>query len=226
MVERLKTTVFAKDFFKLMNNSVFGKMQENLRNRVNVEIITNRELALKRVCKPSFKRSQTIRDDLVVMQTAISNLMLNKPIYVGFSVLDLSKLLMYEYHYEKMLTRYENIKLCFTDTDSLLYEIQTDNIYKDMQSTIDDYDFSDYPTDHFLYNNDHKKEIGKFKDELNSRPLLEYTGLRPKCYSLQFNGYVKDNSIQHTDLAEKQIAKGTKESVKKHIFVTLIIKMY
>ena len=209
------TSTFAKDFFKLMNNSVFGKTQENLRNRVNVEVITKRNIALKRACKPGFKRLQTIRDDLVVMQTAISNLRLDKPVYVGFSVLDLSKLLMYVFHYEKMLTRYENIKLCFTDTDSLLYEIQTDNIYKDMQSTIHDYDFSDYPTEHFLHNNNHKKEIGKFKDELNSIPLGEFTGLRPKCYSLEFNGEVKKNVITHTNLTEKQIAKGTKEKVKK-----------
>ena len=126
------SSAFGKDFYKLMNKSVYGKTNENLRNRVNVEVLTNREKALKRACKPSFKRSMTIRDDLVVMQCAIANLELNKPVYVGFSVLDLSKLLMYEFHYGNMLTKYNNINLCFTDTDSLLYEIYTDDIYRDM----------------------------------------------------------------------------------------------
>ena len=79
-MRKQSTSDFGKDFYKLMNNSVFGKTQENLRNRVNVEVITKRNVALKRVCKPSFKRSQVIHDDLVIIQSAVSNLELNKPI--------------------------------------------------------------------------------------------------------------------------------------------------
>ena len=211
------SSAFAKDFYKLMNNAVYGKTNENLRNRVNVEVLTNREKALKRVCKPSFKRSLTIREDLAIMQCSIANLELNKPVYVGFSILDLSKLLMYEFHYNKMLQKYkDNINLCFTDTDSLLYEIITNDIYKDMFDNIDDYDFSDYPMDHYLYNNLHKKEIGKFKDELNGMTLEEYIGLRPKCYSLLYRGEVKNNKIKNKNSTnQKQTAKGTKASVKK-----------
>ena len=102
----------------------------------------------------------TIRSDLVVIQNAVSNLELNKPAYIGFSVLDLSKLHMYKFHYEKMLSMYEdNVRLCFTDTDSLLYEIEAVDIFQDMAEYIDDYDFSDYPKDHHLYNTRHKKVI-------------------------------------------------------------------
>ena len=126
----MSSSGFAKDFYKLMNNSVFGKTQENLRNRVNVEVLTNREKAVTRACKPSHKRSFTIREDLVIMQTAVTQLELNKPLYVGFSVLELSKLHMYKFHYSKMIPRYnDNLSLCFTDTDSLLYEIGTNDIY-------------------------------------------------------------------------------------------------
>ena len=196
------TSNFQKDFFKLMNNSVFGKTQENLRNRVNVEVLTNREAALRRVCKPIFKRSYTINENLAVIQTAVANLELNKPLYVGFTVLDLSKLHMYSFHYNKMIPRYSNqLNLCFTDTDSLLYEIKTPDIYQDM---LHEYDFSDYPIDHPNFSSVNKKVIGKFKDELNSLPLEEFIGLRPKCYSLLFDGS-----------REKQTAKGTKSSVKK-----------
>ena len=199
-----------------MNNSVFGKKQENLRNRVNVEVFTKRDVALKRACKPSFKRSMTMRPDIVVMQNAVSNLELNKPVYIGFSVLDLSKLHMYKFHYEIMLSRYEdNVRLRFTDTDSFLYEIEAEDIFQDMAEYIDDYDFSDYPKDRHLYNTRTKKVIGKFKDELNGMTLEELIGLRPKCYSLLFLGEVRNKQIIHTDAAEKQTAKGRKSDVKK-----------
>ena len=206
---------FEKNYYKLMVNAVFGKTQENLRNHMNVEVITNRKFALKRICKPDFKRSQIIREDLVIIQTAVTNLSLCKPIYVGFSVLDLSKLLMYSFHYEKMMNRYQNIKLCFTDTDSLLYEIETDNIYDDMGESIDDYDFSEYPFTHPLYNDRNKKVVGKMKDELNSIVMEEFAGARPKCYSLLYNGLVKHNQILTTNQMETQKAKGTKKSVKE-----------
>ena len=113
---------FENDFFKLMNNSGFGKTQENLRNRVKVEVITDRNIALKRVANTNFKRSQLLREDLVIVQTAVASLILNKPLYIGFGVLDLSKLLMYDFHYGRMLTRYgyEYVNLYFTDTDSHL----------------------------------------------------------------------------------------------------------
>ena len=88
----LATSDFAKDFFKLMNNSVFGKCQENLRNRMTVEIITDESIAKKRVCKPSMKRSYIIREDLVVVENQITSLELNRPVYTGATVLDLSKL--------------------------------------------------------------------------------------------------------------------------------------
>ena len=157
----------------------------------------------------------TIRPDLVVMLNAVPNLELNKPVYIGFSVLDLSKLHMYKFHYEKTLSRYEdNVKLCFTDTDSLLYEIEAVDIFQDMAEYIDDYDFSDCPKDPHLYNTRYKKVIGKFKDELNGMTLEEFIGLRPKCYSLLILGEVRNNQIIHTDAAEKQTAKGTKAGVK------------
>ena len=196
---------FEKDFYKLMNNSVFGKTQENLRNRVNVEVITNREKALKRVCKPTHKRSYTIHENLVIIQNAVTNLELNKPLYIGFSVLELSKLHMYRFHYENMIPRYPNqLNLCFTDTDSLLYEIETPDIYYDMFNSKSDYDFSDYPHDHPIFSTKNKKEIGKFKDELNGLHLAEFIGLRAKCYSLLYD-----------QNKEKQTAKGTKSAVKK-----------
>ena len=184
------TSSFGKDFFKLMNNAVFGKTQENLRNRINVEVVTKRNVALKRVCKPNFKRSYTIHEDLTVIEMATTKLKLNKPCYVGFATLEISKLWMYQFHYDCMLNWFDNIELCFTDTDSLLYRIEGQDVYKVMEANADKFDFSDYPFNHFLYDKKNKKVLGKFKDELFSLTLEEFIGLRAKCYSLLFYGKV------------------------------------
>ena len=117
--------------------------------------------------------------------------------------------------FRALISQYKNINHCFTDTDSLLYEIQTDDIYADMLEDSDLYDFSDYPDDHPNYNLKNKKIIGKFKDELNSVNLEEFIGLRSKCYSLLFRGEVKKNKVKHRNMTSKQTAKGTKKSVKK-----------
>ena len=107
------------------------------------------------------------------------------------------------------------MNLCFTDTDFLLYEIETDDIYKTMLEHQDEFDFSEYPFEHTCYSRKNKKVIFKFKDELHSLILEEFIGLRPKCYSLLFHGEVKDNIVQHSRVSEKQVVKGTKKSVKK-----------
>ena len=132
----------------------------------------------------------------------------NKPTQVGFCVLELSKLLMYRFHYEHILPRYgSNAKLLFTDTDSLCYEIQTEDVYADMKQDLDLYDTSDYPQDHPNYSAANCKIIGKFKDECNGVPPVEFVGLRAKMYSLLLpNG------------KSKSTAKGIKSSfAKRHV---------
>ena len=126
---------FEKDFFKLMCNAVFGKTMENLRNRVDVKLIQTKKQLSKYVAKPSFDRLKIFNQDLIGVQNKKTNLFLNKPIYIGQSILDLSKLIMYDFHYNVMLKQYgkDNITLAFTDTDSLLYHIHTDDVYRDMK---------------------------------------------------------------------------------------------
>ena len=131
---------------------------------------------------------------------------MNRPTYVGFTVLDLSKTLMYHFHYSYILQRYQNSnKLLFTDTDSLCYEIHTEDIYKDMQQDSNHFDFSDYPTDHPLYSIKNKKVIGKMKDETSSIPISEYCGLRAKMYSMTSGG------------KEKKTTKGISRSAAKNL---------
>ena len=177
----LSDSSFLKDFFKLMNDAVFGKTQENLRKRVQVDVITDAATLRKRVAKPSFYCRMPITDDLAVIQCKVQTLTLNRPIYVGFPVLELSKLHMYSFHYEHMKAKYphaDQLKLLFTDKDSLAYAVKTDNIYKDMVVDASErYDFSEYPITHPLYNTSNRKALRFFKDELNSVPAEEFVGL-------------------------------------------------
>ena len=163
-------SAFKKDFYKLMNNSVFGKTMENLRKRVDIKLVktdgldnAENEKLRKIIAKPSFNRRVKFSDELSAIHVNKTSLRLNKPIYVGFSVLDLSKHLMYDWYYNNLKKKYgENCTLLYTDTDSLLVDIKTDDVYEDMAETKDEYDFSDYPKDHPLYNETNKKTIGKW----------------------------------------------------------------
>ena len=143
---------FLKYFFKLVNNSVFGRTQENLRKRVGAELITDARLLRKRIAKLSSYRGNPITDYLTVIQCKVLTLTLNRPTYLGFTMLELSKLHMYDFHYNHMKVKYpraNQLRLLFTDTDSLAYAVQTDDIYKDMATdAADRCDFSEYPLDH------------------------------------------------------------------------------
>ena len=171
----------------LMNNSVFGKIQENLRKRVHVELITDAGILRKRVAKPNFCRGNPITDCLTAIQCTVASLTLNRPNYVGFSVFDLSKLHMYNFHCNHMSVKYPRhgqLRLLFTDTDSLAYAVQIEDIYRDMaKDAATHYDFSEYPIDHHIYSAMNRKALGFFKDELNSLPMQQFVGLRPQCYA-------------------------------------------
>ena len=137
-----------------------------------------------------------------------SRMVLNRLIYVGMCVLDLSKHLMYNFYYNNVKKQYGvNVNLLYTDTDSLLLEIKTENVYINMQNDVDAYDTSNYPPDHFLHSMKNKKVLRKMKDKCAGRPIAEYVGLRPKMYS------ILEASGQNI-----KKAKGDKKAVvKKHI---------
>ena len=203
-----------------MNNSVFGKTQENLRKRVHVDLIAYAAVLRKRVAKPSFCRGIPITDCLTAVQCKVQTFVLNRPIYVGFYCIG-----MYDFHYNHMKVKYphaDQLRLLFTDTDSLAYAVQTENIYEDMASdAATKYDFSEYPIDHPLYDTSNRKALGVFKDELNSIPMKEFVGLRPKYYAFLCTGKVDRNIVQHSRPVEKKIAKGVKRKVKdEHLHFT------
>ena len=193
---------FEKDFFKLLNNSVFGKTMENVRKRVDVRLVTDQKKLSKLASKPTFVNSKIFSEDLVAVHKIKETLTLDRPAYVGMCNLDLSKTLMYDFHYNYVKSRYNNkAKLLFTDTDSLCYEIETKDIQKELWEDKQLFDNSDYPKE------ENKKVIGKFKDEAAGMPIREFIGLRSKMYS-----YVKDNGKN-----EKTAKSVRKYVIKKNI---------
>ncbi|KAK3738643.1 hypothetical protein QZH41_001793, partial [Actinostola sp. cb2023] len=182
------TNDFEKDFFKLMNNSVFGKTMENLRKRVSVKLLNTPKQLKKLTANPLFDYFRIFDENLVGVNMKKPSLYLNRPIYVGFCILDLSKTLMYDFHYNVIKQKYgNNATLLFTDTDSLCYNIKTEDIYEDMYEDLDLYDTSEYPRDHVLHSTVNKKVLGKMKDETHGLPIEEFVGLRPKMYSLLYH---------------------------------------
>ena len=197
---------FEKDFFKLMNNSVFGKTMENIRKRVDVRLVTNEKKLLKYTSKPTYVSSKIFNDNLVAVHKIKETLSLNRPAYVGMCILDLSKTLMYDFHYNYIKKNYENkAKLLFTDTDSLTYEIEAEDVYQDFWNNKEMFDNSDYNENSLFFDKTNKKVIGKFKDEAAGIPITEFVGLRSKMYS-----YMKDNQ------KGGKTAKGIKKSVIKN----------
>jgi len=205
---RLATTDFERDFYKLMNNSVFGKTMENLRNRINVNLVNDPIRAKKLIALPTFKHLEIINPDLIMIHRLRAKIHQNKPIYTGFSILEISKAHMYRFHYDVMLAKYGlDCRLLFTDTDSFCYSIRTTDLYDDMTTFSDHLDTSSYPKDHPLYSPRNAKVLGKFKDECNGVAPLEFVGLRSKMYSLLV-------SRKQTKIA----AKGVKKSyIEKHV---------
>ncbi|XP_075231696.1 uncharacterized protein LOC142330354 [Lycorma delicatula] len=179
---------FEKDLFKLMNNAVFGKCMENVRKRVNIELVSSEKRLMKLISKPTFQDRIIYNETLCAVQCAKEKIYFDKPIYVGLSVLELSKTLMYDFHYDVMKKKYgSKISLLYMDTDSFFYEVKTDDFYQDLQeSTFADYfDTSDYPVAHPCHSLKNKKVIGKFKDECSGIPIREFIGLRAKLYTFK-----------------------------------------
>lgn len=203
------TNDFEKDLYKLMNNAIFGKSMENVRSRVDIHLRTKwegRYGARKLIARPNFKRRTIFNEDLVAVEMSRTNILMDKPISVGMAILDISKVVMYEYYYNFLKTKYgENICLAYTDTDSFVLHVKTDDFYEDMKQNLERYDTSDYPENNkFQMPRVNKKIPGLFKDELNSIIVTKFVGLRSKMYC-----------VQTGDIDKMKKAKGVKKYVLK-----------
>ncbi len=200
------TNAFDVSYFKLLNNSLFGKTMERPDNKTIVKLVTTAKTYERNVSKLTFKNAKRINDDLVSLEMNHAVLKVNKPMFLGFTILDLAKMHMYDFHYRVMKPYFgDNLSLLYTDTDSLVYEIKgIEDIYLESFPKLAKYfDFSNYPSSHSLFSCENKKVPGLFKDEFGGKQIQAFIGLRSKMYCLK------------PDVDEKEIklAKGVKKSV-------------
>ena len=200
-------SVFEQNFFKLLLNSLYGKTMENVRKRKRVELVTDENQLTKLVSKPTFNNFKIFNENLVGVDMKKVEVTLDKPIYIGFCILDISKVVMYDFHYNHILKKYgSNAILLFSDTDSLCYLKFIEDLHKKMFEDIEIFDTSNYPRDHFLYRIERKKGLGYFKDEMGGKIIKEFVGLRAKMYSIL------------TEDENKKTAKGVKKTtINKHL---------
>ena len=178
---------------------------ENIRKHRNIKLVTNREAYLKLVMKPNFKSGVLFGKNLMGCEIGKIKVVMNKPIYLGQAILDLSKIVMYEFHYDYMKQKYpEGLTLCYMDTDCLIYDIETEDFYKDIAEDVKDiFDTSGYNPDRPLPVGLNKKVIGLMKDELGGEIITEFVTLRPKMYAYK------------TGSVESKTCKGIKKCVVK-----------
>ncbi|XP_067208535.1 uncharacterized protein [Linepithema humile] len=198
---------FEKNLYKLMNNAVFGKTMENVRNHTDVRLVTQwdgRYGAEAMIAKPNFHSRSVFSEDLIAVELRKLEVNFDKPIYVGMCILDISKTCLYEFHYEYMAPFYrDNCKIMYTDTDSLIYLLHCEDAYRDMKRDISKFDTSDYSEDNvYGMPRANKKVPGLMKDENNGAIMTEFVGLRAKMYALRVTGQKDTKKV-----------KGVKKSV-------------
>ena len=207
-LRKLAKDDFEKDLFKLMNNSVFRKTMENIRKHRDIKLVTTDKKRNKLLSEPKYHTINYISENLSIIELNKTKVKMNKPIYLGLSILDISKILMYEFWYDYMKPKYnDNVKLCYMDMDSFVMNIKTNDFSKDIANDVEKrFDTSNYEVNRPLLTGKNKKVIGLMKDELGGKIIMEFVTLRPKTYS-----YLTD------DVKEDKKATGTKKCVMKRM---------
>ena len=178
---------FKKDFLKLMKNSMFGKTIRNIRKNGDIKLVTNHRAYLRKVMKPNFEGKIWFSNNLIGCEMGKIGVLMKKPIYLGQTILDLSKIIMYKFHNNYIKWKYgTNLWLCYIDTDSLVYDIKNDNFYEDIVSDVKArFNKSSYSPSHSLPIGVNKKVICLMKDELGGRIMTEIMALRSKLYTYE-----------------------------------------
>ena len=198
------TNDFEKDFFRLMNNVVFGKTMENVRKHRDIKLVKSDKKKNKLVSEPNFHTMKLIDNNLAITEMKKVKVKMNKPIYLGLSILDISKITMYQFWYDYVKIKYQDrARLCYMDTDSFVVIIKTKDFDKDISQDVNKrFDTSNYTFDRPLPTGINKKVIGLMKNELGGNIITEFVALRPKAYSYITNDFI-----------EMKKAKGTKKCV-------------
>ena len=217
------------------------KPWKNIRKRVDVRLVTNEKDAKKLTSKPNFQHRTIFSENLVAVHMKKKEIVFNKPVYLGMCILDLSKTIMYKFHYNYIKPKYgEKAKLLFTDTDSLVYSIQTEDFYKDISTDVREmFDTSNFPKNHpsCIEAGVNKKVINMFKDEAGGKQIIEFVGLRPKLYSILMDdgeeikknkgmkSSVVKNKIEHEDY-KRCLFSGEEQYRRMNVIRSLLHDVY
>ena len=184
-LRKLAKDDFEKDLFKLMNNAVSGKTMENIRKHRDIKLVTTDKKRNKLVSEPNYHTMNYISKGLSIIEMNKTRVKMNKPIYLGLSILDISKILMYEVWYDYIKSKYgNNVKLCYMDTDNFIMNIKKEGFYKDIANDVEKRFYtSNYEVNRPLPTENNKKVIGLMKDELAEKFITEFVTLTPKTYS-------------------------------------------
>ena len=197
---------FEKNFYKLMVNSLFGKTIENVRKRQDVHLVTRwegRGGGADLIARPNFSHSTPV-DDGAVIKMMKKDIILDKPIYIGATILEVSKTLMYDFHYNFTKKEFPSAQLLYTDTDSLLYLLPIPHVDNFIERNPARFDTSSYPKDHPLYSSQNAKRVGSMKDEVDGKVITEFVALRPKLYAYEVDGktFTRAKGVRRPALAK------------------------
>ena len=187
---------FEKDFFKLMTKAFFAKTMENIRKHRDIKLVTTDKRRNQLVSEPNYHTTKYFSENLLAIEMKKTKVKMNKPVYLGMSILDISKTLMYEFWYDYIKPKYQDrAKLCYMDTDSFVIHIIAEDFYKDISNDVEKwFDTSNYDKDEkrSLPIGKNKKVISLFKIELGEKIMIEFVGLKAKTYS-----YLMDDDSEH-----------------------------
>ena len=191
---------FENDYFKLKNNAAYGKTMENIRKHRDIRLVNNDKKRKVLASEPNYHVTKPISDDLLIMEMTKRELYVNKPIYLGQAILDISKTLMYEFWYDYIKPKYaNNVELCYMDTDSFVMKTKTDDFYKDISNDVDKW----FDTSNFDANDNrplpigkNKKAIGKLKDELGGKVMSAFCVLKAKTYAFKLGNDNEGKKVQ------------------------------
>ena len=193
----------------MINNSAFGKTIENVRKHRDIKLVTIEEKRMKLVSEPNYHTTKRFSKNLLAIEMKKTKVKMNKPVYIGMAILDISKTLMYEFWYEYIKQKYkDNAKLCYMDPDNFIISIKTEDFYKDIANDVERwYDTSKYDENDKipLPIGKNKKAIAFFNDELDGKIMIKFIALRAKAYA-----YLKEDGSEH------KRAKGTKACIIEH----------
>ena len=180
---------FEESFYKLMNNAVYRKNCESKRRRMKIELTRDARRTLTIVSKIEFDKFKVFGENMAALSSRPRKIYWDTPTIVGATILDLAKYYMYQFHYGTTRSSFD-CRLLYSDTDSLLYRINCEDLYRELEESnvLDQFDFSNYTEDHNLYSEENKRVVFKFKDEFAGDYIKEFICLKPKLYSITSAG--------------------------------------